>query len=301
MWSIRPSDLRASSSTEACPSSGSNGSIWPFRHAPAAKPAPSSVPAPPRLSIVVLPLANIGGDPEQEHFVDGVTESLTTDLSRIRGSSVIGRSTAFTYKGLGDVLELYRAEIVDGEIEPALDLPVGLLGKTDGPRFRDALKPGGDVDPATWKRWIVNVGSRASPAWVAALASSSLPKFAKAAARKKWVSGQFRSLSIERPSHVTASSSARRCSLAAPAIHTCTTKRPNICAPSRQREGIAKAKAENRYMGRRPSARLKADEAVKLFNAGRSVTDIATALNIGRGSVYRALEAAGRKSASGST
>ncbi|HZZ25480.1 MAG TPA: adenylate/guanylate cyclase domain-containing protein [Roseiarcus sp.] len=68
---------------------------------PEAKPAPSSVPersAPPRLSIVVLPLANVGGDPEQEHFVDGVTESLTTDLSRIRGSSVIGRSTAFTYK-----------------------------------------------------------------------------------------------------------------------------------------------------------------------------------------------------------
>jgi adenylate cyclase len=55
--------------------------------------------AAPRLSIVVLPLANIGGDPEQEHFVDGVTESLTTDLSRIRGSFVIGRNTAFTYKG----------------------------------------------------------------------------------------------------------------------------------------------------------------------------------------------------------
>ncbi len=55
--------------------------------------------SPPRLSIVVLPFANIGGDPEQEHFVDGVTESLTTDLSRIRGSFVIGRNTAFTYKG----------------------------------------------------------------------------------------------------------------------------------------------------------------------------------------------------------
>jgi TolB-like protein len=54
---------------------------------------------PPRLSLVVLPFANIGGDPEQEHFVDGVTESLTTDLSRIRGSFVIGRNTAFTYKG----------------------------------------------------------------------------------------------------------------------------------------------------------------------------------------------------------
>ena len=55
-----------------------------------AKPAPAPAPeksAPPRLSIVVLPFANIGGDPEQEHFVDGVTESLTTDLSRIRGAS----------------------------------------------------------------------------------------------------------------------------------------------------------------------------------------------------------------------
>ena len=54
-----------------------------------AKVAPAPAPeksAPPRLSIVVLPFANIGGDVEQEHFVDGVTESLTTDLSRIRGA-----------------------------------------------------------------------------------------------------------------------------------------------------------------------------------------------------------------------
>ena len=53
----------------------------------------------PHLSIVVLPFANIGSDPEQDYFVDGVTESLTTDLSRINGSFVIGRNTAFTYKG----------------------------------------------------------------------------------------------------------------------------------------------------------------------------------------------------------
>ena len=67
-----------------------------------AKPAPTPAPeksAPLRLSIVVLPFANIGGDPEQEHFVDGVTESLTTDLSRIRHAVVLGRNTAFTYKG----------------------------------------------------------------------------------------------------------------------------------------------------------------------------------------------------------
>jgi TolB-like protein/class 3 adenylate cyclase len=67
-----------------------------------AKSAPASVSedsASPRLSIVVLPFANIGGDPEHEHFVDGVTESLTTDLSRIRGAFLIARNTAVTYKG----------------------------------------------------------------------------------------------------------------------------------------------------------------------------------------------------------
>src|ERR1700727_2036440 len=67
-----------------------------------AKPAPTPVPeksAPPRLSMVVLPFANIGGDPEQDYFVDGVTESLTTDLSRISGSFVIARNTAFAYRG----------------------------------------------------------------------------------------------------------------------------------------------------------------------------------------------------------
>jgi TolB-like protein len=53
----------------------------------------------PHLSMVVLPFTNIGGDPEQEYFVDGVTESLTTDLSRIAGSFVIARNTAFTFKG----------------------------------------------------------------------------------------------------------------------------------------------------------------------------------------------------------
>ena len=53
-----------------------------------ARPSPTFSAA---LSIVVLPFANLGGDPEQDYFVDGVTESLTTDLSRISGSFVIGR------------------------------------------------------------------------------------------------------------------------------------------------------------------------------------------------------------------
>jgi TolB-like protein len=63
----------------------------------------------PHLSLVVLPFANIGGDPEQEYFVDGVTESLTTDLSRISGAFVIARNTAFTFKGKAiDVRKLGR-------------------------------------------------------------------------------------------------------------------------------------------------------------------------------------------------
>jgi TolB-like protein/class 3 adenylate cyclase len=69
------------------------------RKAETARASPSPASMPPRLSIVVLPFANIGGDPEQEYFVDGVTENLTTDLSRISGSFVIARNTAFTYKG----------------------------------------------------------------------------------------------------------------------------------------------------------------------------------------------------------
>jgi adenylate cyclase len=53
----------------------------------------------PRLSIVVLPFANLSNDPDQEYFADGITDDLTTDLSPISGSFVIARNTAFTYKG----------------------------------------------------------------------------------------------------------------------------------------------------------------------------------------------------------
>ena len=70
----------------------------PARAKSAPAPAPEK-PAPPRLSMVVLPFANIGGDPEQEYFADGVTECLTTDLSRMGGAFIIARNTAFTYKG----------------------------------------------------------------------------------------------------------------------------------------------------------------------------------------------------------
>ena len=51
------------------------------------------------LSIVVLPFANLSGDPSQDYFADGITDDLTTDLSHLSGSFVIARGTAYTYKG----------------------------------------------------------------------------------------------------------------------------------------------------------------------------------------------------------
>jgi DNA-binding winged helix-turn-helix (wHTH) protein len=56
-------------------------------------------PVVPRLSIVVLPFTNFSNDPELEHFADGITDDLTTDLSRISGGFVIARNTAFTFQG----------------------------------------------------------------------------------------------------------------------------------------------------------------------------------------------------------
>jgi TolB-like protein len=60
---------------------------------------PASDPASPRLSVVVLPFLNISGDTRDDPFVDGITETLTTDLSRCSGVFAISRNTAFAYKG----------------------------------------------------------------------------------------------------------------------------------------------------------------------------------------------------------
>src|SRR5262249_49686562 len=84
--------------------------VWPKGTPPVAPTqAPVAVGAPslavaetkstPRLSIVVLPFSNLSNDPDQEYFADGITDDLTTDMSRISGSFVIARHTAFTYKG----------------------------------------------------------------------------------------------------------------------------------------------------------------------------------------------------------
>jgi TolB-like protein/class 3 adenylate cyclase/Tfp pilus assembly protein PilF len=80
----------------------------------------------PRLSIVVLPFANTGGDPEQEYFADGVTDSLTTDLARGSFLLVIGRNTAFTYKGKAvDLKQIGRdlnvRYVLEGSVQRARD------------------------------------------------------------------------------------------------------------------------------------------------------------------------------------
>jgi adenylate cyclase len=81
--------------------------LWPAPRSSSAPTAAAGAPAAmssaqplvaPRLSIVVLPFANLSNDPEQQYFADGVTEDLTTDLSRIPDMFVISRNTAFTYR-----------------------------------------------------------------------------------------------------------------------------------------------------------------------------------------------------------
>jgi adenylate cyclase len=77
---------------------------WPVRTAPTtsqAVAAATSMAQPlvaPRLSIVVLPFANLSNNPDEQYFADGITEDLTTDLSRLADMFVISRNTAFTYR-----------------------------------------------------------------------------------------------------------------------------------------------------------------------------------------------------------
>jgi len=82
----------------------SGGAWWfwpttkPSRPAVAASTTTAQPLQAPRLSIVVLPFANLSNDPDQQYFADGITEDLTTDLSRIANMFVISRNTAFTYR-----------------------------------------------------------------------------------------------------------------------------------------------------------------------------------------------------------
>jgi adenylate cyclase len=76
------------------------GAAWSFLNANRPAAVASKAPAEAaRLSIVVLPFTNLSNDPAQDYFADGVTENLTTELSRLHNSFVIARNTAFTFKG----------------------------------------------------------------------------------------------------------------------------------------------------------------------------------------------------------
>jgi TolB-like protein/DNA-binding winged helix-turn-helix (wHTH) protein/Tfp pilus assembly protein PilF len=81
--------------------------LLPYRALRSAAPAvvihsaqTSPLPLPDKPSIAVLPFTNLSGDSEQEYFSDGITDDLTTALSRLPGLFVISRSSAFTYKGM---------------------------------------------------------------------------------------------------------------------------------------------------------------------------------------------------------
>jgi DNA-binding winged helix-turn-helix (wHTH) protein len=69
----------------------------------------ASLPLPDRPSLAVLPFINIGGDPEQDYFADGIVEEMITALSRMRWLFVIARNSSFTFKGrMVDVKEVGR-------------------------------------------------------------------------------------------------------------------------------------------------------------------------------------------------
>jgi len=86
--------------------------------------APATLPLPDKPSIVVLPFDNMSKDPEQDYFSNGITEVLTSDLSRISSLFVIARNTAFTYKGkpvnIQDVgKELGVRYVLEGSVQKA--------------------------------------------------------------------------------------------------------------------------------------------------------------------------------------
>ncbi|HEY0301680.1 MAG TPA: adenylate/guanylate cyclase domain-containing protein, partial [Rhizomicrobium sp.] len=97
--------------------------VFALRPAGAAAP-PGSPARPQRVSICVLPFANMSGDAEQEYFSDGISEDIITDLSKVSALSVVSRNTAFTFKGrnvdLGRVArQLNVSHILEGSVRKA--------------------------------------------------------------------------------------------------------------------------------------------------------------------------------------
>ena len=90
------------------------------------QPAPAAKAAPRKLSICVLPFANISDDPQQEYFSDGISEDIITDLSKVSALNVASRNSAFTFKGKSvEVPEVGRklgvSYVLEGSVRKAGD------------------------------------------------------------------------------------------------------------------------------------------------------------------------------------
>jgi adenylate cyclase len=119
-------------------------------------PPPVGLSSAPRLSLVVLPLNNLGGDGLESYVVDGITEDLTTDLSRVPALVVIARESAFTYKGRSIDIKRVGEElgvryVLEGSVRKfgkALRINVQLISTETGAhiwadRFRGRVQPRG--------------------------------------------------------------------------------------------------------------------------------------------------------------
>ncbi|MCP4979722.1 MAG: tetratricopeptide repeat protein, partial [Gammaproteobacteria bacterium] len=116
-----------------------NGGTSP---APKAVPKKASVDTPPTTdhSIAVLPFDNLSGDPEQEYFSDGITDSIILNLSRFPGLHVKSRNSSFAFKqqikSLGEISQELKVDyIVEGSIRKSLDrirITVQLIETTNG-------------------------------------------------------------------------------------------------------------------------------------------------------------------------
>ena len=159
-------------------------------------------------SICVLPFANMSGDAEQEYFSDGISEDITTDLSKVSALEVIARNTAFMFKGQSvDVSDIARklnvSHVLEGSVRKAgnrVRITAQLIdGRTGGHLWADRY----DRDLTD----IFAIQDEISKAIVAALKLKLLPEEKKAIeqrgtmsaeaynfylmARQYWISGDF--------------------------------------------------------------------------------------------------------------
>ena len=101
-------------------------SFHPSAPSPQHLSTPAALPLPDKPSIVVLPFVNMSKDPEQDYFSDGITEELTSDLSKISSLFVIARNSAFTYKGKAVKVQDVSKEmgvryVLEGSVQKADD------------------------------------------------------------------------------------------------------------------------------------------------------------------------------------